>query len=124
VSALRALLLIAVPFAAGCDAVPDLYAVGAADATSASDGEGDGADVAADVAADAAADAPAEACTGVSCPACPPNPGECCSNGVACLGNNCAADCSACSACAPGICCSKQGGSPVCRAADAGKCPP
>ena len=67
-----------------------------------------------------------EACVGVSCPACAPNPGQCCSNGIPCLGANCASACDAgCAACLPGeMCCSKQGGQPLCRSLDGGKCPP
>jgi hypothetical protein len=109
----------------GCDPVPNLYVIpdDAAVAPNDAGNPGNPADGGAD--ADAASDVAAEGCDGVSCPACPPNPGMCCPSGVACLGDNCAVDCaSACSACAPGICCSKQGGSPVCRSADAGQCPP
>ena len=126
---MRGLIVAGFTLTLGCNAVPDLYVIApdatansdAADASFASDamdaGDGNGG-------ADAVGDAAVEGCTGVSCPACPPNPGTCCEGGVACIGDNCANDCAACEACAPGVCCSKQGGAPVCRAADAGKCPP
>ena len=101
----------------GCDPVPDLYVV---------DASVDAADAGPDAAEGGAQDAGEEACVGVSCPACAPNPGQCCPSGIPCLGTGCAADCDAgCAACDPGeMCCSKQGGQPVCRSIDGGKCPP
>jgi len=112
----------------GCDAVPDLYVVDAsADAgvTEASGEESTALD-AGDSGDGGAGDAGPEACVGLSCPACPPNPGECCSNGVPCVGANCGVDCSGgCASCIAGeMCCSKQGGPAVCRELDGGKCPP
>jgi hypothetical protein len=114
-------------FVVGCDAVPDLYVLDAS--LDASEAEANAALDAADAGQDAAGDAQdaePEACLGVSCPACPPNPGTCCANGVACLGSNCETDCTAgCLECSSSeTCCSKQGGQPVCRNADGGKCPP
>jgi hypothetical protein len=116
-------------FAIGCDAVPDLFVTDAsldgseAEANAAFDAGDAGQDAAGD-----AQDAGPEACPGVSCPGCAPNPGMCCASGVACLGSNCATDCTGgCLACTPSeTCCSKQGGQPVCRNADGGggKCPP
>jgi hypothetical protein len=117
-----ALLVLCASLAAGCDAVPDLFVV---------DASVDAAEVGLDATSDTsdaepadAGDAAPEACTSVSCPACPPNPGMCCASGIPCLGDNCPADCDAgCSSCAGELCCSKQGGQPVCRG-DGGKCPP
>jgi hypothetical protein len=125
----RPVLVLSASLLWGCDPVPDLYVVdgsvdtGSADATAAFDAADSGQDAAEGGAQDAAAE---EACVGVSCPACAPNPGQCCPSGIPCLGNSCATDCDAgCAACDPGeMCCSKQGGQPVCRSIDAGKCPP
>ncbi len=128
---------LAIPCAAllwGCDPVPDLYVVdasieagpadaGQADASGGFDA-GDSPEGAADGGVEDAG--PEAACVSISCPACPPNPGQCCSSGIPCLGANCAADCDAgCAGCNPGeMCCSKQGGQPLCRSVDSGKCPP
>ena len=113
--------------AAGCDAVPDLYVVDASVDTGATEAGGeDGVAVDAADSGDGAGDATTEACVGLSCPACPPNPGQCCSNGVPCVGSNCGVDCAGgCASCVAGeMCCSKQGGPAVCRGLDGGKCPP
>jgi hypothetical protein len=108
----------------GCDPVPDLYVV---DASVDAGSEADAAqDISAEIGPADAQDTGPEACVGLSCPSCPPNPGTCCADGVPCVGNDCAVDCAgACSACTSGeMCCSKQGGQPVCRSLDGGKCPP
>ena len=116
----RAMALLCGWLVGACDAVPDLYVVDAS-----VDDVAEAGTEAATGMGDAGQDTGPEACVAVSCPDCPPNPGTCCLGGVACMGNNCATDCTACSACAPGdVCCSKQGGPPLCRNADAGKCPP
>jgi hypothetical protein len=131
---LRALAAVAL-VATGCDAVPDLHlvdasvAAGDAGADAVADVGQGGADALADTDTDTDGDTAADGCSGIRCPDCPPNPGQCCADGVPCAGNNCAGDCvSRCSACAEaGLCCSKQGAAaPVCRALDAldaGKCP-
>jgi len=124
----RSLVMLGASLGCGCDPIPALYVVdasvdaGAAEASTAVDA----ADAGPDAAEGGTGDAGAEACVGVSCPACPPNPGECCSSGIPCVGDNCAADCDAgCGSCGLGeMCCSKQGGQPVCRDVDGGKCPP
>jgi hypothetical protein len=115
---LRCALAVVVLLGAGCDPVPVLYVVdastdaGAAEVGSSVDAGGSGEDS-------------ASSC-GVRCPACPPNPGQCCPSGIPCLGDSCALDCDAgCSACNAGeVCCSKPMGQPVCRSLDSGKCPP
>ena len=126
----RPLAILGASLAWGCDPVPDLYVVhasvdagsGLADAIAVVDA-GDGGE---DAAEGAAGDAGPEGCSGVSCPGCAPNPGECCSSGIPCVGVNCATDCDGgCSACGSGeMCCSKQVGQQICRGVDAGKCPP
>ena len=114
----RQLVVLCASLALGCDAVPGLYVIDAS-----TDGVASSADAGADGAEESLEAAP-PVCTGVSCPSCPPNPGACCASGVACLGSNCDVDCAAgCLACAGQVCCSKQGGQPVCRG-DGGKCPP
>jgi hypothetical protein len=116
----RALAMLCASLASGCDAVPDLYVVDAS--VDAGAAETDAGSDAADAAQETGTDA--EACASVSCPACPPNPGMCCASGIPCLGDDCAADCEGgCSSCVGELCCSKQGGQPVCRG-DGGKCPP
>jgi hypothetical protein len=120
---LRNALAVCALLGSGCDAVPDLYVVDAS--IDVAEAGLDAADAeAGDASLETGADAGPEACTSVSCPACPPNPGMCCASGIPCLGDNCAADCDGgCSSCAGELCCSKQGGQPVCRG-DGGKCPP
>jgi hypothetical protein len=112
-------------FVAGCDAVPDLFVTDAS--LDSNEAEANPAFDAGDAGQDAAQDAGPDTCLSVSCPACPPNPGMCCAgSGIPCLGSNCEVDCTGgCLACTPGeTCCSKQGGQPICRNADGGKCPP
>jgi hypothetical protein len=117
VSVARWLAVLGSPLALGCDAVPDLYVV-----VDASVGDGSSGDEGAFESGDAG-DAGSEACTGVSCPDCPPNPGMCCNATTPCEGANCAVDCAGgCSSCTGQLCCSKQGGPPMCRG-DASKCP-
>jgi hypothetical protein len=110
-----------------CDPVPDLYVVSASvDAGGADTNTGfDAGDASPDAAESGAPDAGPDECMGLSCPACPPNPGECCPSGIPCVGDNCSADCDAgCAGCGPGeMCCSKQGGQPLCRNIEGGKCP-
>jgi hypothetical protein len=112
---------------AGCDAVPDLYVVDATVDTSMGTDAGessDGGDAALDAGDAGDAEQETGPCVGLSCPACAPNPGMCCDSGIPCVGTDCAASCGACSTCAPGqMCCSKQGGPPLCRDIDGGKCP-
>ncbi len=116
------MVILCASLASGCDAVPDLFVIdGSVDASEA--GLDAGFD-APDAEQETGADVGPEACTSLSCPACPPNPGMCCASGIPCLGDNCPADCDAgCSSCAGALCCSKKGGQPVCRA-DGGTCPP
>jgi len=129
-------LSLAALLTAGCDGVPQLYVVngsttdatmsGSADSGAVdsggldAEGDGDGAPI----------ESGPEACSGVSCPGCPPSPGACCPSGIPCEGNNCAAECTlACTSCTDGqICCAKKadakdgGPGATCREADAGKC--